>query len=147
MIRRLLLIWNRNPDNQSTLNVRCTTVQTLIIKILEFRDQSFCRKVIADYVKLLKGKKTTSKYFEVICFELDWFFSFNFISEVELSSFLLSHPLDLAQASDRFYEEVSIGSIRLNRFGLEVGEDSDFDSANTEIVLESPENAEFLQVT
>ncbi len=70
---------------------------------------------------------------------------FTLSSDVGLNTFL-SRTLDLTQASDRFYDETSIDSIRLNRFGLEVGEDNDFNSTNTEIVLETPENAEFLQV-
>jgi hypothetical protein len=51
----------------------------------------------------------------------------------------------MVAASEKFYDELS-ESVQLSRFGSQVGDDNDFDSTGTDILFETPDNVEFLQV-
>ena len=57
--------------------------------------------------------------------------------------------IDLQNASDRFYsDDVDPNeAIMIDRFGYHVTDDGDFDSTDADIVVNTPEEAEYLQVS
>ena len=97
LIRKLLVIWNRCPDELSDLIEKSCNVQKTILKISTFRDPPKFSRLISDYIQLLKGQ---------------FFISTSALTSKKSFPYLVSSPLLIDHEASQLTQSLLFATVR-----------------------------------